>query len=173
MPGARRPGHIAIVSGGQTGVDRAALEAARRAGVEHGGWCPRGRGAEDGIIPPMYPLRETPDADPAQRTAWNVRDSDATLVLSRGAPRGGTALAVSHATALGRPLLVLDLERQPRAEEVLRWLRASAAARLNVAGPRESEAPGIHAQALALLGAVLDALPRGEGAAGAADVGCE
>jgi hypothetical protein len=143
-------------------VDRAALDAARRAGVAHGGWCPRGRGAEDGVIPLAYPLRETPDADPAQRTTWNVRDSDATLVLSRGAPQGGTALAVAHAEALGRPLLVLDLEREPRAEEVLRWLRGRPVSALNVAGPRESEAPGIYDQALELLCAILDVFPAGE-----------
>jgi hypothetical protein len=149
------------VSGGQTGVDRAALDAARRAGVEHGGWCPRGRGAEDGVIPPRYRLRETPDADPAQRTTWNVRDSDATLVLSRGAPHGGTALAVSHARALSRPLLVLDLERHPQADEVLRWLHGAGVTALNVAGPRESEAPGIYAETLELLLAVLSAFPAG------------
>jgi hypothetical protein len=153
-------------------VDRAALDAARRAGVEHGGWCPRGRGAEDGAIPPQYRLRETPAADPAQRTEWNVRDSDATLVLTRGAPRGGTTLAVSHAKALQRPLLVLDLERHPQAGEVFRWLRDAGVTRLNVAGPRESEAPGIHAQALELLGAVLDAFPEGNGAPGADAAGC-
>ena len=123
------------------------------------------------MIPPEYPLRETPDADPAQRTTWNVRDSDATLVLSRGAPRGGTALAVAQAAALGRPLLVLDLEREPRVEEVLRWLRDGAVCALNVAGPRESEAPGIYDQALALLRAVLDAFPAGERAVD--DPGCE
>jgi hypothetical protein len=161
---------MALVSGGQTGVDRAALDAARRAGIAHGGWCPRGRGAEDGVIPPEYTLRETPDADPAQRTRWNVRDSDATLVLSRGAPRGGTALAAAHAAALGRPLLLLDLERQPQAEEVIRWLRDNAVSALNVAGPRESEAPGIYGQALALLRAVLSVIPAGEGAT--PDRGC-
>jgi hypothetical protein len=146
-------------------VDRAALDAARQAGVEHGGWCPRGRRAEDGVIPPQYRLRETPDADPAQRTAWNVRDSDATLVLTRGAPRGGTALAASHAETLQRPLLVLDFESHPRAGEVLHWLRDTGVTRLNVAGSRESEAPGIYAEALELLLAVLTTLPTGNGAA--------
>ena len=160
-PSAQRADRIAVVSGGQTGVDRAALDAAQRAGVEHGGWCPRGRGAEDGVIPPRYRLRETPDADPAQRTTWNVRDSDATLVLSRGAPHGGTALAVSHATALSRPLLALDLAHHPQADAVLRWLRGVGVTTLNVAGPRESEAPGIYAEALALLSAVLSAFPAG------------
>ena len=70
-----------IVSGGQTGVDRAALDAALALGMRCGGWCPAGRWAEDGPIDPRYPLRETPSGDPAQRTEWNVRDSDATLIL--------------------------------------------------------------------------------------------
>jgi len=160
------PMAIAIVSGGQTGVDRAALEAARAAGLDHGGWCPRGRWAEDGPIPSIYPLRETPEADPAQRTTWNVRDSDATLALVRGEALGGTALAIAHAEALGRPLLVIDLEAQPRAQDVLRWLREERVATLHVAGPRESEAPGIHAQALALLRAVAGCLPTGNRSSG-------
>lgn len=160
-----RSARFAVLSGGQTGVDRAALDAARQIGVDHGGWCPRGRAAEDGVIPPQYPLRETPAADPAQRTGWNVRDADATLVLTRGAPRGGTALAAERARALGRPLLVLDLGGAPQAGEVARWLREAGVRRLNVAGPRESEAPGIYAEALALLLAVLEALPAGDGSA--------
>jgi hypothetical protein len=114
------------------------------------------------VIPPEYALRETPDADPAQRTTWNVRDSDATLVLSRGAPQGGTALAVAQAESLGRPLLVLDLEREPQVQEVLLWLHSRPVTALNVAGPRESEVPGIYGQALTLLSAILDAFPAGK-----------
>jgi hypothetical protein len=152
---------IAIVSGGQTGVDRAALDAAREAGVAHGGWCPRGRRAEDGAIPAHYPLRETPEADPAQRTTWNARDADATLALVRGEARGGTALAVERATALGRPVLVLDLDAGPRARDVVAWLRSANVGTLNVAGPRESEALGIYGEALALLRSVLNAVPSG------------
>jgi len=83
-----------IISGGQTGVDRGALDAAARLGIAHGGWCPRGRRAEDGEIPERYRLRETPSRRYAQRTAWNVRDSDATLVLIEGDLAGGTALTV-------------------------------------------------------------------------------
>src|SRR5512135_124388 len=99
-----------IVSGGQTGVDRAALDAARQLGLECGGWCPRGRRAEDGKVASGYPLRETPSEDYAQRTEWNVRDSDATLVLTHGRPAGGTALTIAVARRLGKPLLVLDLD---------------------------------------------------------------
>jgi hypothetical protein len=144
-----------VVAGGQTGVDRAALDAALAAGVACGGWCPRGRAAEDGRIADRYPLRETPDDDPAQRTGWNVRDADATLILARGPLRGGTALARVQAEALGRPLLVVDLDRAPRPDAIRAWLREYAVRTLNVAGPRESESPGVYANARALLEAVL------------------
>jgi len=143
------------VSGGQTGVDRAALDAAREAGLLRGGWCPRGRLAEDGPLPAEYPLRETPEADPAQRTAWNVRDSDGTLILLRGAPRGGTALTLTRAAALGRPVLALDLGTEPDPVAVRVWLGRHRIRTLHVAGPRESEAPGIHAASLAFLRRVL------------------
>jgi len=154
-----------IVSGGQSGVDRAALDAAREAGLACGGWCPRDRWAEDGPIAACYPLTETPQRDPAQRTAWNVRDADASLVLSRGAPRGGTAFTVQCAHAEGRPCRVVDLERGGDAAQIALWLQRSGIRVLNVAGPRESHAPGIQAEALALLREVLAAtphLPRGE-----------
>ncbi len=140
-----------VVSGGQTGVDRAALDVAAEVGLARGGWCPRGRRAEDGAIPGSYPLRETPSPAYPERTAWNVRDSDATLVLTRGRPRGGTALTIALARRTGKPVLVVDLEREPRPGEAREWLLGSAVRVLNVAGPRESEAPGIHDQAAAFL----------------------
>lgn len=136
-----------IVSGGQSGVDRAALDAAGAAGLEIGGWCPRGRWAEDGPIPARYPLEQTPDAAPEQRTAWNVRDSDATLVLLRDSPLGGTAWTVTCAREKGRPLRIVQLEKSPGPEATHRWLVENQVARLNVAGPRESQAPGIGAEA--------------------------
>ena len=115
-----------VVSGGQSGVDRAALDAARAAGLACGGWCPRDRWAEDGPIAASYPLTETPQRDPAQRTAWNVRDADATLVLARGAPRGGN----------GEPSIkIFDMkpadthEKKKEEKTVLdgaRWFRMSA-----------------------------------------------
>jgi Circularly permutated YpsA SLOG family len=137
-----------VVSGGQTGVDRAALDAAMALGLACGGWCPRGRRAEDGPIPSRYPLRETPGAAYPERTAWNVRDSDATLVLSFGKPRGGTALTICLARKAGRPMLVVDLDTGvPGTTEVRAWLDRERVRALNVAGPRESEAPGVHALA--------------------------
>lgn len=136
-----------IVSGGQTGVDRGALDAALSLGLPCGGWCPRGRLAEDGPIAPRYPLRETPTADYPQRTAWNVRDSDGTLVLTRGRPRGGTALTLSLAREQGRPFLILDLSSPIDPETMVRWAEEKRISVLNVAGPRESQQPGIQHEA--------------------------
>jgi len=140
-----------VISGGQTGVDRAALDVARACGLAHGGWCPRGRTAEDGPIPAEYPLTETPEADHAQRTAWNVRDSDGTLVLIRGRPRGGTALTIQLARLLSKPCLVVRLDEHPEAAAVGAWAAAHGVRVLNVAGPRESQWPGVYAQAAAFL----------------------
>ena len=140
-----------VVSGGQTGVDRAALDAARALGLPLGGWCPRGRRAEDGAIPAEYPLRETPGDDYAERTEWNVRDADATLVLTRGQPSPGTALTIDLARRLERPLLVLDLRDDPDPGAVARFVRDQDVGVLNVAGPRESQSPGIGSEARAFL----------------------
>ena len=142
---------LKVVSGGQTGVDRAALDAAQALGLPCGGWCPRGRLAEDGPIDPAYALVETPSADYAQRTEWNVRDSDGTLVLVRGRATGGTALTIALARQQGKPLLVLDLTRGPSPDEVSQWIEAGGITVLNVAGPRESQRPGIGMEARAFL----------------------
>jgi hypothetical protein len=150
-----------VVSGGQTGADRAALDEARAAGVAHGGWCPAGGLAEDMTEPPgllaRYPgLRETESSDPTERTVLNVRDSDATLaVVPSGPPTGGTLLAVQEAARLVRPCLVTDGEDP---EAVLTWLAAiGEGITLNVAGPRESSQPGTYARTRELLAAVLTA----------------
>ncbi len=144
-----------IISGGQSGVDRAALDAARALALPCGGWCPRGRRAEDGPIDPGYPLGETPAEDYAQRTEWNVRDADGTLVLTRGDLTQGTAFTVELARRLAKPCLVLDLD-QPRSDEPVRaWLEDHRIAVLNVAGPRESKCPGIYRDALVFLQDVL------------------
>ncbi len=140
-----------VVSGGQTGVDRAALDAALEAGLEIGGWCPAGRRAEDGRIPDRYPLQETPSAETAERTEWNVRDADGTLVIFAGPLRGGTELAVQVAHRLGKPLLVVDLARPTDPAEVTRWIAVFGIRTLNVGGPREGESPGIYRHAMPLL----------------------
>ncbi len=140
-----------IVSGGQTGVDRAALDAAMALGLPVGGWCPKGRRAEDGVIDLRYPLIETPDEQYAQRTVWNVRDSDGTLVLLFDKPSPGTNVTIEEANALGKALLLVDLTTNPEEMEVLGWLEANGILVLNVAGPRESEAPGIYEAARAFL----------------------
>jgi len=152
-PGPWRPGRV--VSGGQTGVDRAALDVALELGIPCGGWCPRNRRAEDGEIPPWYPMQETPSRDYRVRTRWNVRDSDATLVLTRGEARGGTLLTVRLAVALGRPLRVVDLTLDPEPGAVREWLETRRIQVLNVAGPRASEHPGLAGQVRAFLQAVL------------------
>src|SRR3990172_5973691 len=137
-----------IVSGGQTGVDRAALDAAMALGIPHGGWCPRGRLAEDGTIPSCYDLSETDSSDYAVRTERNVLDSDATLILSRGCPAGGTERTLRLARRHGKPHLVVDLDRPGDLDEIRRWLAEHRPAALNVAGPRESQSPGIHGLAV-------------------------
>jgi len=137
-----------IASGGQTGVDRAALDAALGCGFPCGGWCPKGRLAEDGAIPPLYPLRETPDPDYAQRTMWNVRDSDGTLVLTWGPPTEGTAFTIDVARSLHKECLVIDLaDETGTVQDVWTWIQANGIRVLNVAGPRASKSPEIYAAA--------------------------
>jgi hypothetical protein len=151
-----------IVSGGQTGVDRAALDFAVGAGIDYGGWCPGGGWAEDLPYPPgllaAYPrLAETPGRDPEQRTRWNIRDSDATLIVTRaGAVSPGTDRTIAIARALGRPQAIVEATGPASAaEDLLATLAGDVT--LNVAGPRESEAPGIYAEARELLAGALGA----------------
>ncbi|MCG3199817.1 MAG: molybdenum cofactor carrier [Candidatus Omnitrophica bacterium] len=145
-----------IVSGGQTGVDRAALDVALELGISCGGWCPLGRLAEDGVLPDRYPLRETESADYSQRTEWNVRDSDGTLIIARGTLTGGTALTESLARRLGKPCLVADPDLEPDLTSIREWIEAKDIRKLNVAGPRESSQPGIYSQAAGILRGILD-----------------
>ena len=144
-----------IVSGGQTGVDRAALDLALELGLACGGWCPKGRRAEDEPIPERYPLTETSSRAYPQRTRCNVLDSDGTLVLTRGRPVGGTALTIKIATENDKPCLVVDLSRQSDLAAVRNWCWTHQIQTLNVAGARESEKPGIYAQAAEFLRALL------------------
>jgi hypothetical protein len=158
-----------LLSGGQSGVDRAALETALARGVEYGGWCPRGGWAEDYPQPPgllaRYPkLTETPLADPAQRTEWNVRDANACLIVVEAgglAVSRGTALAREQAARYGKAIFIAELGAADMAERAAAWLRTQRERfgenfTLAIGGPRESEAPGIYARALAFIGALLD-----------------
>jgi hypothetical protein len=146
-----------LLSGGQSGVDRAVLDVALARGIPYGGWCPKGGWAEDFPEPPgvlaKYPqLAETPLADPAQRTEWNVRDADACLILvdvDGLAVSRGTALARDQAAHYGKPLFIADLGAAEVGDRAAAWLGAQRATfgpdlALTIGGPRESEAPGIY-----------------------------
>jgi Circularly permutated YpsA SLOG family len=140
-----------IISGGQTGVDRAALDVALALGIPCGGWCPKGRRAEDGKIPGHYPLQEASSSEYPVRTQLNVEDSDGTLILSWGSPAGGTALTIKLARRLKKPYLLIDLSQGADPQKVREWVKDNRVEVLNVAGPREGEAPGIHDRALSFL----------------------
>ncbi len=139
-----------LVSGGQTGVDRAGLEVAIALGLEHGGWCPAGRLAEDGTVPSRYQLRETESADYPPRTEQNVIDSDATLILYEVELKGGTRLTRRYCRRHDKPHLVVRIDHQ-QPDEVRQWLARLQPSRLNIAGPRESSYPGIQDRAFQFL----------------------
>jgi hypothetical protein len=147
-----------IISGGQTGVDRAALDVALELGLSCGGWCPKGRRAEDGPLSERYPLIETPWWGYPQRTEWNVRDSDGTLILLCGEPDRGTRLTIELAEKYHKPYLLVNLvetagcELASGALEAVRaWSGQHGVVVLNVAGPRESSSPGIYQRAVCFL----------------------
>jgi hypothetical protein len=144
-----------IVSGGQTGVDQAALSVAICLGLEHGGWCPKGRRCETGTIPARFLLTPMPSASYAARTRQNVIDSDATLILHRGKLTGGTLLTSTIAHELVRPLFLVDLAGAVDADLVRQWLQTEEITTLNIAGPRESSCPGIYDEVCAVLKTIL------------------
>jgi hypothetical protein len=153
-----------LLSGGQTGVDRAVLDVAIERGVDYGGWCPKGGWAEDLTEPPgllaKYPnLQETPLADPAQRTEWNIRDADACMIVIEAAGVAvskGTALAQDLAHRYRKPLFVAPLGGEETIRDAGLWLRfqerrVGAGLTLAIGGPRESEEPGIYQHTLAFI----------------------
>lgn len=143
-----------IQSGGQTGVDRAALDFAIAHGYMHAGWAPSGRCAEDGSIPLRYQLQELPEGGYRQRNRLNVQDSDATLILNMGELTGGTLATRSFAQEMDKPHLLLQLDERSLQESATRlqtWMRQHFIQTLNVAGPRESKCPGIYSLALQFL----------------------
>ena len=145
-----------IVSGGQTGVDRATLDVAIEMGIPHGGCCPKGRRAEDGPIDSLYQLKETPREDYIQRTEWNVRDSDGTLILCFGAPTGGTAFTVECARRTKKPILIIDMKSDPPDKNIfVNWIDKNRIQILNVAGPRESTAPTVYPRARQVLSEII------------------
>ncbi len=151
-----------IITGGQTGVDQAALQAAIDAGIEHGGWCPPGRVCENGVIPERFNLTETLNESAAtarevprsQRTIWNVRDADGLLVFVEGAKLqsdiilqahdSGTELSIETAKRLGKPYIIVDLSKTAKMTEVSEWITTNNIKILNVAGPSEGNSPGIY-----------------------------
>ncbi len=148
---------VKIISGGQTGVDRAALDAAIRLGIPHGGWIPKGRLTEEGPLPDTYALTETSSSAYAERTEKNVIDGDGTLIISRRELCGGSAVTRELAEKHGRPWWHVDLEQVSAfrsALDIRNWIDANRIKVLNVAGPRASKDPRIYASALALIEAV-------------------
>ncbi len=147
-----------IVSGGQSGVDQAALGAAMASGLATGGWCPPGRVSEDGTIPDIFQLKETPeersqdapDIPRSQRTEWNVRDSDATLVLWPGTFNKhdlGTRYAIDCALRYKKYLLICDPTEQHQVDKAIDWITRHSIETLNVSGPSERTSPGVGALA--------------------------
>ena len=149
---------LKVISGGQTGVDRGALDAALDLGVECGGWCPAGRLAEDGIIPERYPVIEMEDGGYAERTTQNVVDSDGTLIISNGEPMGGTRETIERCIENDKRYLIIDYREMSTAEakkKALKFLQNRHIRCLNVAGPRASQWSEGHALTYQIMSAIL------------------
>jgi len=147
-----------ILSGGQTGVDRAALDVAIELGFSHGGWCPAGRDADGGVIPEKYQLTETSEIDHTVRSEYNVRDADATMMLYRGKLHGGTAYAIEMAQHLAKPVIAINLDQASSLEEAIDWIRANQVKILFVGGQRETTNSGIYFQSRVFLNSLFLAL---------------
>jgi hypothetical protein len=153
-PGRRR---LYVVCGGQSGVDRAALDSAMKLMLPCRGWCPNERWAEDGTIDNRYPLQECGSPTPAVRTELNAIDSDGTLVLTKGNPQDGTPLTIERAELHGKPTLVITLGEQPDIQRFWNWIAAHDIRILNIGGPRESFEPGfVYNASRSILDLILD-----------------
>jgi len=140
-----------IISGGQTGIDRAALDFAIRFKIDCGGWCPKGRKAEDGRIDSFYPLSETIESAYPARTRKNIEQGDGTLILYRNKFDAGTGLTLSLCKSLQKPYLVINLLKGRQNDQLTNWIQNEEIATLNIAGPRESSDPGIYQAGLDFL----------------------
>jgi len=140
-----------VVSGGQTGVDRAGLDAAMEAGIPVGGYCPKGRLAEDGTIPTKYPMTELMEDDYPARTEKNVIESDGTLILNVGTLSGGTRQTLDFTRKHGKPCLVLQLDADAHPDAIRIWIEENGIRIMNIAGPRESKYPGLYIKTLTFL----------------------
>jgi hypothetical protein len=143
-----------IISGGQTGAERAALDAAIEMNISHGGWIPKGRWAEDGPLPEKYQLQEMPTDSYPARTEHNVIDSDGTLIIARGKLTGGSDYTREMALKHKKQLLYVDLnnyEPYDAASLITSWVRMQRIEILNVAGPRASKVPAICGDVLTTL----------------------
>jgi hypothetical protein len=142
---------LIIFSGGQTGVDRAALDWALHNKISCKGWCPKGRLAEDGPIPLRYPLKETGSPDYDERTRYNVTDSQATLIIYHSIMGPGTRLTKQLCLLHNKEFMEVDLNKEPEPEDIINWLTEKNIERLNIAGPRESQSPGIYNATMGIL----------------------
>ena len=147
-----------IISGGQTGADRAALDIAIKLNIPHGGWIPKGRKTEDGILPDKYQLKEMPTASYLKRTEQNILDSDGTLIISHRKLTGGSALTRKMAKEYNRPWVHVDMDKasiSDASENVMQRIENNVIEVLNVAGSRASKNPGIYGVTFEVLKTVL------------------
>ncbi len=154
--------YLKIISGGQTGVDRAALDTAIKYGLPYGGAIPKGRIAEDGIIDEKYEfLQELESSNYEVRTKRNVETSDATLIINEGVLDGGTAQTYKFAIMLNKPCLVVNLDKESDpVNKILNWLGNIKPSILNIAGPRESKCKGIYEKTCIILSELFKSLSK-------------